>query len=131
MRTTFLVEFYNNRWRINVDGEHYGSFPTQTVAEAVSMELMQLTGELGARVVVRDVNGDERVIFDPIQLVEQLWENLSCYAYGVHSGPSNSEALLDEVTNRVLECAEYELSGEDIVDVVLASFGVRRTLTVH
>jgi hypothetical protein len=131
MRPTFLIEFHDGRWRINVEGEWFGSFPTRASAETKTIQLAQASGELPTRVVVRENDGSERILWDPFQLVDNLWQNLRSKAYGSHTGPSDPQALRDEITRHVLECVERGLSDDDIIDFVLASFGVRRGLLAH
>jgi hypothetical protein len=131
MRTTFIVGFHDGRWRMNVDGDWYGSFPSPGAAEMVAVQLAQSVPTLSSRVVVRGKDGHEKVVWDTPQLVADLCQCLRRNDYGPYHGPADIGALRDEIAQRVVECTEYALSEDDVIDVVLASYGVRRKLSLH
>ena len=85
---------------------------------------MHATSEEGPTVVVRQMNGTESIVFDQIQLIDDICEELIRFA--PHTDPGKFRYLRNEVTKRVLGCAEYRLSDHDTVDVVLACFGIIR-----
>jgi hypothetical protein len=120
---TLLVEFHHGHWRNNVGGERFGSFPTREAAINTTVQLAQASGVPG-RVLLRENDGSERVLWDLCLLVDRIWQILHAKKHGFHTGPSDSRVLRDEIAYRVLDCAEQELSDDEIVDTVLASFCV-------
>jgi hypothetical protein len=70
-------------------------------------------------------------VWDTPQLVADLCEFLRGNAYGPYRGPDDIGTLREEIAERVIECTEHALSEDDVIDVVLASFGVRRKLSLH
>jgi hypothetical protein len=116
----FLIEFYEGRWRIDFDGDLFGSFPTRTSAEYEAVQMAYSTTELPTRVVVRDGEGVEEIVWDPCALIDGLCEHLKSNGLV----PFNASGLREQITRRVLECAIPELSEHEIVDIVLRSFGI-------
>jgi hypothetical protein len=57
-----------------------------------------------------------------------MWLILRAKKCGSHTGPSDARILRDEFAYLVLECMEQNFSDDDIVDIVLTSFGVTRSL---
>jgi hypothetical protein len=131
MSITFVVDFFDGRWRVNVDGEWYGSFPSHGSAELAAVELARATPNLASRVIVRQRDGSEAVVWDPPQLVNKLCQCLCGHVCNAHEHPIDGDALREEIARRVAECAKYELSEEDVIDVILASFGLRRRVSFH
>jgi hypothetical protein len=128
MRPVFVVEYRGGRWRMNVDGECYGSFPTRASAQLTATQLAQAAATLSPQVVLRANDDFDEIIWDAFSLIENLWQNLRGKMYCPHTGSADAQALLEEIARRVQECAEFELSAEETIDVVLASFGTRRRL---
>jgi hypothetical protein len=64
---TFLVAFHEGYWRVNFDGQSYGAYPNRTAAQRVTVVIAQAGDYLPTRVVVRDVDGTEEVVWDPDQ----------------------------------------------------------------
>jgi hypothetical protein len=62
----FLIEFYEGRWRIDFDGDLFGSFPTRASAEYEAVQMAQSTTELPTRVIVRDGDGVEEILWGPM-----------------------------------------------------------------
>ena len=61
---TFLVAFHDGYWRVNFDGQWYGAYPNRTAAQRVTVVIAQAGDYLPTRVVVRDVDGTEEVVWD-------------------------------------------------------------------
>jgi|SRR5215208_3913012 hypothetical protein len=117
---TFVVEFYEGRWRIDFDGDLFGSFPTRVSAEYEAVHLAHSTAELPTRVIVRDGEGVEEIVWDPCSLIDDLCEHLKSHRLV----RLNSNGLRDQITRRVIQCAIPELSEHEIADIVLRSFGI-------
>jgi hypothetical protein len=123
---TFLIAFHEGSWRINVGGEWFGCYVERTAAEAMAMVLAKASGELPTRVAVRERDGSEKVLWDPFSIVYYLWQMLHSRSIGSHTGPTSPEALWEEIARRVLDCAEGDISNDQVIDVVLESFGVKQ-----
>jgi hypothetical protein len=121
----FLIEFYEGRWRIDFDGDTFGSFPTRASAQYAAVQLAQTTPDLPTRVLVRDSAGLEEAVWDSGSLIENLIEYLKCNRFDFCIG-LKSKLLREHITRRVFECALPELSENEIVDIVLRSFGIER-----
>jgi hypothetical protein len=127
MRTAiFIIDFYEGRWRIDFDGDVFGSFPTRASAQYAAVQMAQTTAELPTRVLVRDSAGKEESVWDPCSLIDDLIENLECHRIGFGMG-SKSKFLREDIARRVFESALPELSENEIVDIVLRSFGIERS----
>ena len=123
---TLLIEFYEGRWRIALDGDLFGSFPTRASAEYAAVQMAQSTMEQPTRVLVRDNSGVEKSVWDSGSLIDYLLENLQCHGFDFRVG-AKSKLLREQITRRVFECAVPELSENEIVDIVLRSFGIERS----
>src|SRR5215211_8780848 len=119
----FLIEFHEGRWRIDFDGDIFGSFPTRASAQYTAVQMAQTTTELPTRVLVRDSTGKEESVWDPCSLIDDLIENLECHRSCMGCKP---KFLREDIARRVFECALPELSENEIVDIVLRSFGIER-----
>jgi hypothetical protein len=64
---TFLVAFHDGYWRVNFDGQWYGAYPNRTAAQRATVVIAKAGDYLPTRVVVRDVDGSEEVVWDPDQ----------------------------------------------------------------
>jgi hypothetical protein len=71
------------------------------------------------------------VLWDSRSLVDSIWQILRAKKCGSHTGPSDARILRDEIAYLVLECMEQDFSDDDIVEIVLTSFGVTRSLLAH
>src|SRR5215212_5864174 len=119
----FLIEFYEGRWRIDFDGDIFGSFPTRVSAQYAAVQMAQSTTELPTRVLVRDSAGVEESVWDSCSLIDDLLENLKCHRFDFRMG-CKSKVLREQIARRVFEFAAPELSENEIVDIVLRSFGI-------
>jgi hypothetical protein len=129
MSLQLLVEYRDARWRLNVGGERYGSFPTRLSAELTAIQLAKAAPALSPKVIVRGDNYDE-LVWDECQLIENLWHKLRARSGGLISG-LDAEALRDEVALRVLRCAQCDLSQGEVADLVLVSFGMKPDIGRH
>jgi hypothetical protein len=129
MSLQLLVEYQDARWRLNVDGERYGSFPTRLSAELTAIQLAKAMPALSPKVIVRGDDYDE-LVWDECQLIENLWHRLRSASCGLISG-FDAEALRGEVARRVLHCAQCDLSQGEVVDLVLISFGMKPDMGRH
>lgn len=111
---------------MNVRDEWFGCYVERAAAEAMAMELAKASGELPTRVVIRERDGSEKILWDPFSTVDDLWQMLHSRSIGSHTGPTSPEALWEEIARRVLACAECDISNDHIIDVVLESFGVKQ-----
>jgi hypothetical protein len=117
----FLIEFHEGRWRIDFDGDMLGSFPTRASAQYAAVQMAQTTTELPTRVLVRDSAGKEESVWDPCSLIDDLIENLE--SHGFCTG-CKSKFLREDIAKRVFKFALPDLSENEIVDIVLRSFGI-------
>jgi hypothetical protein len=120
---TFLIEFHEGRWRIDFDGDMFGSFPTRASAQYAAVQMALSTTELPTRVLVRDNAGMEESLWDSCSLIDDLLENLQSHRFKARK----SKRLREQITRRVFECAIPELSENEIFDIVLRSFGIERS----
>ena len=120
-----LIELHEGRWRIDLDGDLYGSFPTRASAQYAAVQMAQSTTEQPTRVLVRDSAGMESV-WDSGSLIDDLFEKLQCHRFDFRGG-GKSKLLREQITRRVFEYAVPELSENEIVDLVLRSFGIERS----
>jgi len=64
---TFLVAFHDGYWRVNFDGQWYGAYPNRSAAQRATVVIAKAGDYLPTRVVVRNVDGSEEVVWDPDQ----------------------------------------------------------------
>jgi len=64
---TFLVAFHDGYWRVNFDGQWYGAYPNRAAAQRATVVIAKAGDYLPTRVVVREVDGSEEVVWDPDQ----------------------------------------------------------------
>jgi hypothetical protein len=62
---TFVVAFHEGFWRIGYAGRWYGTYPEKTKAEVAAVRIANAAPELATRVVVREGDGSERIIWEP------------------------------------------------------------------
>jgi hypothetical protein len=126
MRPILLVHYHDGRWRMDLDGESYGSFPTRLSAEVAATQLAQSADDLAPRVVVRVKHLDE-VVWDENRLIHNAWTYLLHHSwYGTGASPIDAKELRQQVRLRVRECGQCELTENETVGFVLASFGVHQ-----
>jgi hypothetical protein len=119
----FLIEFHEGRWRIDFDGDMFGSFPTRASAQYAAVQMAQTTTELPTRVLVRDSAGKEESVWDPCSLIDDLIETLESHGFGTGC---KSKFFREDIAKLVFKFALPELSENEIVDIVLRSFGIAR-----
>jgi len=64
---TFLVAFHDGYWRVSFDGQWYGAYPNRAAAQRATVVIAKAGDYLPTRVVVREVDGSEEVVWDPDQ----------------------------------------------------------------
>jgi hypothetical protein len=62
---TFVVAFHEGSWRIGYAGHWYGTYPEKVSAETAAVRIARAAPELATRVVVRESDGSERIIWEP------------------------------------------------------------------
>jgi hypothetical protein len=63
----FVVTFHDGCWRIVYGDRWYGTYSDRRSAERAAVRIARLAGELATRVVVRNVDGLEEIIWEPQQ----------------------------------------------------------------
>jgi hypothetical protein len=63
---TFVVAFRNGYWQIGYAGQWYGAYSDRASAQSASIAIAQGSGELPTRVVVREMDGSEEIVWDPL-----------------------------------------------------------------
>jgi hypothetical protein len=63
---TFLVAFLGGYWRIGYQDHWYGSYADKRTAKRMAVTIARAYGELPTRVAVRETNGAEEVIWNPL-----------------------------------------------------------------
>ena len=63
---TFLVAFLGGYWRIGYQDHWYGSYEDKRTAKRMAVTIARAYGELPTKVAVRERNGAEEVIWNPL-----------------------------------------------------------------
>ncbi len=63
---TFLVAFHGGYWRIGYQDHWYGSYAEKRTAKRMAVSIARAYGELPTKVAVREPNGSEEVIWNPL-----------------------------------------------------------------
>jgi hypothetical protein len=71
-KATFVVAFHQGSWRINYHGQWYGAYSDRPSAEKASVAAAQANREMLTRVVVRQPDGSEELVWDPLPSCDQL-----------------------------------------------------------
>jgi hypothetical protein len=61
----FVVAFHDGYWRIAYEGQWYELYPDQASAERAAVSIAKQMGELPTRVVARESDGTEEVVWQP------------------------------------------------------------------
>jgi hypothetical protein len=63
---TFIVAFHGGSWRIGYQGQWYGTYSDKRSAQKMAVGIARAYGELPTQVAVREGNGREQVVWNPL-----------------------------------------------------------------
>jgi hypothetical protein len=63
---TFLVAFLGGYWRIGYQDHWYGSYADKRTAKRMAVTIARSYGEVPTKVAVREANGVEEVVWNPL-----------------------------------------------------------------
>lgn len=63
---TFLVAFHEGCWRIGYQDHWYGSYTDKKAARRMAVTIARAYGELPTKVAVREPNGAEEIVWNPL-----------------------------------------------------------------
>jgi hypothetical protein len=63
-RTTFIIAMRNDYWSIGYNQHWYGRYPNLKTAEEATIAIARELGEIPTRIVVRNTDGTELLVWD-------------------------------------------------------------------